>query len=120
MPDALPQRLFVYGTLAPGQPNEHRLAGLGGRWRPASVRGRLYPEGWGAALGYPGIVLDEAGPWVDGHLFESERLASTWEALDDFEGEGYRRIATTVTFRDGSTTTAFVYVLSETPCPPFS
>jgi gamma-glutamylcyclotransferase (GGCT)/AIG2-like uncharacterized protein YtfP len=30
-------RLFVYGTLAPGRPNEHVLADLGGTWEPAYV-----------------------------------------------------------------------------------
>ena len=49
------QRLFVYGTLAPGRPNEHVLAPLGGTWQPAFVRGRLHAQGWGAAPGYPAI-----------------------------------------------------------------
>lgn len=33
------ERLFVYGTLAPGKPNEHVLAGLTGDWVAASVKG---------------------------------------------------------------------------------
>ena len=43
-------RLFVYGTLAPGRPNEHILADVAGEWEPASVTGRLLEEGWGAAV----------------------------------------------------------------------
>lgn len=41
-------RLFVYGTLAPGRPNEHVLANLPGEWEPATVNGRLLQAGWGA------------------------------------------------------------------------
>jgi gamma-glutamylcyclotransferase (GGCT)/AIG2-like uncharacterized protein YtfP len=44
------ERLFVYGTLAPGRPNEHMLAEVDGEWETATVRGRLVPEGWGADL----------------------------------------------------------------------
>lgn len=54
-------RLFVYGTLAPGRPNEHVLADVEGTWEPATVKGTLLQEGWGAAAGYPGIVLDDRG-----------------------------------------------------------
>jgi gamma-glutamylcyclotransferase (GGCT)/AIG2-like uncharacterized protein YtfP len=32
-------RLFVYGTLAPGRPKEHVLEPLHGTWRAATVRG---------------------------------------------------------------------------------
>ena len=59
-------RLFVYGTLAPGQPNAHVLGDVPGTWEPARVTGTLLPEGWGAAIGYPGIVLDSRGETVPG------------------------------------------------------
>lgn len=81
-------RLFVYGTLAPRRPNAHVLADVPGTWVPATVAGRLLPEGWGAAIGYPGIVLDEHGDEVHGLVFSSERLAEHWARLDEFEGEG--------------------------------
>ena len=55
------QRLFVYGTLGPGRPNEHVLSAIGGTWEEASVNGFLMPRGWGAEMGYPGIVLDDTG-----------------------------------------------------------
>src|SRR4026208_769929 len=95
-------KLFVYGTLAPGRVNEHVLSGLRGAWAPASVRGTLHPMGWGAAVGYPGIVLDEAGGEVRGFVLSSEDLAAHWTRLDDFEGEGYRRVLTWATLEDGS------------------
>jgi len=105
------QRLFVYGTLAPGRPNEHILADLAGEWEPASITGRLLEEGWGAAVGYPGIVLDEHGTEVEGLLFSSENLAEHWTRLDEFEGPGYERVATTVKRRDGTTIEAYTYAI---------
>ena len=49
-------KLFVYGTLAPGKPNEHVLSGYSGTWVVGSVKGKLYEQGWDAALGFPGLV----------------------------------------------------------------
>jgi gamma-glutamylcyclotransferase (GGCT)/AIG2-like uncharacterized protein YtfP len=40
------ERLFVYGTLAPGRPNEHVLSEIGGTWEAAIVTGTLRQEGW--------------------------------------------------------------------------
>ena len=105
-------RLFVYGTLAPGRSNEHVLAGIPGRWEPATVTGTLFQEGWGAAAGYRGIVLDEHGSVVEGFLFTSHRLAEHWARLDRFEGEGYERVLTTARRGDGIAVDAFVYQLS--------
>jgi len=105
------ERLFVYGTLGPGRPNEHILAGIGGSWEPASVTGTLRREGWGAALGYPGIDLDERGDEVEGFIFSSDNLSSNWSTLDDFEGEAYERVLTKVKLKDGKTVEAYVYAL---------
>ncbi|MBL8741644.1 MAG: gamma-glutamylcyclotransferase, partial [Myxococcales bacterium] len=69
-------RLFVYGTLAPGRSNAYVLASLAGTWERGSVLGTLHAEGWGAAAGYPGIVLDPGGTEVDGFLFTSPDLAA--------------------------------------------
>lgn len=105
-------RLFVYGTLAPGRPNEHVLAHVPGEWEPATVTGTLLQKGWGAAVGYPGIVLDEHGGEVEGLLFSSESLAEHWARLDGFEGEGYERVLTTVKLKDGTAVDAYIYRLS--------
>jgi gamma-glutamylcyclotransferase (GGCT)/AIG2-like uncharacterized protein YtfP len=106
------QRLFVYGTLAPGRPNEHVLAEVPGTWEPATVMGTLLQEGWGAAAAYPGIVLDEHGGEVEGFLFTSESLAEHWARLDEFEGEGYERVLTPVKLKDGTAVDAYIYRLS--------
>jgi gamma-glutamylcyclotransferase (GGCT)/AIG2-like uncharacterized protein YtfP len=105
------ERLFVYGTLGPGRPNEHVLSAIGGSWEAATVRGMLRPEGWGAAVGYPGIDLDEEGGEVEGFLFSSENLPGHWAALDEFEGEAYERVLTEVKLEDGSTGDAYIYTL---------
>src|SRR5918911_1728848 len=47
--------LAVYGTLAPGRPNHHVVAPLGGEWTDGLIEGDLLPEGWAADLGYPGF-----------------------------------------------------------------
>ncbi|NTU83154.1 MAG: gamma-glutamylcyclotransferase [Chloroflexales bacterium] len=110
-------RLFVYGTLAPGRPNEHILADVPGAWEPASVTGMLLQEGWGAAVGYPGIILDAHGGEVKGFLFSSERLAEHWSRLDAFEGEGYARVLTIVKLKDGTFIDAYIYRLSGNGSP---
>ncbi|MEM7214418.1 MAG: gamma-glutamylcyclotransferase family protein [Pseudomonadota bacterium] len=85
-------RLATYGTLAPGQINHHQLAGLKGYWSKGFVRGTLIEEGWGAAHGCPGLVLDPNGPEVEVSIFESVDLPDHWERLDAFEGDGYQRV----------------------------
>jgi len=105
-------RLFIYGTLAPGRPNERVLADVDGRWEPASVRGHLHEQGWGAALGYPGIILAEDGPEVHGAVLTAGSLADQWERLDEFEGEGYTRVLTTVRLESGEHVQAQIYEVS--------
>ena len=83
------EHLFVYGSLAPGRENAHMLADVPGRWRPAFVRGKLYQEGWGAALGFPGLELDADGERVRGLVFSSDELAAHW-AREDYSAGPYR------------------------------
>ncbi len=104
-------RLAVYGTLAPGRPNHHQLSGLSGRWIEGTVRGELLQEGWGAELGYAGIVLDPDGPTVGVQLFDSPDLPDHWTRLDEFEGSGYRRTVTAVSTAEGNLL-ASIYVLA--------
>ena len=108
-------RLFVYGTLAPGRPNEHVLADVSGTWQPATVRGSLVQDGWGAAVGYPGIVLSEQGEEVGGFVFTSADLPAHWSRLDEFEGEGYVRVIAPARLASGATVDAYVYALRSTP-----
>ena len=104
-------RLFVYGTLAPGRPNAHILADVPGTWQKARVRGRLLQEGWGTQQGFPGILVDATADPVDGYVFTSDALATEWEQLDRFEGDGYQRVTAQATLEDGQNVTAYVYQL---------
>jgi gamma-glutamylcyclotransferase (GGCT)/AIG2-like uncharacterized protein YtfP len=85
-------RLATYGTLAPGKPNHHQLAGLDGRWLEGHVRGSLEHAGWAAEMGYPGIRLDFGGDAIRVSVFESPDLPLHWQRLDAFEGPAYRRV----------------------------
>ena len=108
-------RLFVYGTLAPGRPNEHVLAPVQGSWQPATMRGRLIADGWGAAAGYPGIVLDPDGEAVAGFVFESDDLQQHWARLDEFEGAGYTRVVARAEYDNGQCVDCYVYALAGQP-----
>ena len=105
------KKLFVYGTLGPGRPNEHILRNIGGSWEEASVTGTLHHEGWGAAMGYPGITLDKDSDKVEGFLFSSDKIAEHWSELDEFEGEAYERVLTKVELQNGTIVDAFIYTL---------
>jgi len=105
--------LFVYGTLAPGQPNEHILKPIRGTWRRGTVKGFLHERGWAAGQGYFGIELDRRGSEVQGQVFNSPGLVNYWETLDKFEGEDYRRVLTEVTLSNGKILKAYIYELQK-------
>lgn len=104
------ERLFVYGTLRPGHVNAYILENIGGTWLPGYVTGTFYERGWGAAADFPGIVLDDNGPRVNGYLFVSNNLGAHWSMLDEFE-EGYDRVEVVVTTAENQPITAWVYQL---------
>ena len=105
------RKLFVYGTLGPGRPNEYILKNIGGSWEEASVIGILHQEGWGSEMGYPGISLDKDGDRVEGFLFTSDKISEHWPELDEFEGNAYKRVLTTVGLQNGAVTDAYIYTL---------
>lgn len=105
-------QLFVYGTLGPGQPNEYILKEIGGTFKKASVKGKLFNKGWASEMGYPGIKLNEKIETIEGHVFYADFTEEDWQSLDDFEGEAYKRVTTTVTLTDtGDEIEVFVYEL---------
>lgn len=103
------QYLFVYGSLKRGEENAYVLENIGGDWIPATLQGRLYPEGLATTYGYPALVVDAEGDEVQGYVFSSARLPQHWQQLDDFEGEGYQRRAVQVTLTGGQQLDAYVY-----------
>jgi len=105
-------RLAVYGTLAPGEPNERQLSALAGQWHSGgAVRGRFAEHGWGAALGYPALAWSEDGPPVPVQVFVSPELPRHWSRLDAFEGEEYRRILVPVHGAGGVLVVANLYAV---------
>ncbi len=101
-------RLFVYGTLAPGRPNAHVLAGVAGEWEEGTVRGDLMERGWGATAGYPALVLRPDANEVAGFVLSSDALDGEWERLDEFEGPGYERVLAPVTLSSGAVVEAWL------------
>lgn len=106
-------RLFVYGSLQPGGPNEHVLAEMEGQWHSGSVKGVLVEKGWGSQIGCPGLILDARGSDIPGQVFSSRDLTSALSDLDQFEGEQYERVVAPVRLDSGTKVGAFVYVLRE-------
>ena len=108
------ERLFVYGTLAPGKPNHNILEDIPGHWEAATLRGKLLDEGWGSKLGCPGIVPSDEGEEVKGFVFSSELLSEHWSMLDEYEGASYRRVPVLVKTEKGNKIEAYVYALNHT------
>ena len=106
------QRLFVYGTLAPGRANHKILGSISGLWETATLRGTLLQEGWGVAMGCPGILPTEDGDEIKGFVFSSAHLVDHWPRLDEFEGEGYERVSVTVRVNGTHDVEAYVYALN--------
>ena len=101
--------LFVYGSLAPDEENEHFLKALVGRWQRAFVTGRVYSEGLRGTEGYPALDLSEVSHITEGLLFTSRQLPKLCRTLDAFEGSSYRRCIVIVRLEDGGQRRAYTY-----------
>lgn len=103
------KKLAVYGTLAPGEVNHSQIAGIQGSWSEGFVRGDLLQTGWGAEHGYPALAWRPGGPRVPARLFIAPDMARHWRRLDEFEGDGYRRILVPVEDEGGVVAVANLY-----------
>lgn len=85
-------RVFVYGTLMPGELRWPALEPFSVGWERATAGGRM----WDSGHGYPCVRFDAAGPSVPGVVvtLAADRLAEAVALLDAIEEEGslYRRI----------------------------
>jgi gamma-glutamylcyclotransferase (GGCT)/AIG2-like uncharacterized protein YtfP len=79
-------RLIVYGSLAPGEANHFRLAGLSGEWHRCQIQGHM-----GQYRGFKSFRYEPQGPEHPAWLLASADLPRFIPELDDFEGEGYER-----------------------------
>ena len=86
--------LIIYGTLAPNRANHWVIEHINGRWQKAVVRGKLENKGWGAEFGYYAFrhTSVEEQEEMKAIVFSSGHLVANWKHIDDFEGDGYRRI----------------------------
>jgi gamma-glutamylcyclotransferase (GGCT)/AIG2-like uncharacterized protein YtfP len=106
------ERLFVYGTLRPGESNEHYLTPIAGTWMNASIRGIHFPHGYGATEGYPVLTPSPQGEIIPGLILEARFSQAQWQMLDEFETDAYERVLATVTDDSGAKVSAFVYILN--------
>lgn len=89
-------RLFVYGTLRPGEVRWHHLEPfVVGDGQGATVAGELYDTG----LDYPAAVFRGDAP-IHGRVYElaADRMAPALDHLDEVEGAVrglYRRVTVT-------------------------
>ncbi|MCW0216045.1 MAG: gamma-glutamylcyclotransferase [Pseudonocardia sp.] len=87
-PGPWPPRLFVYGSLQPGERAWNRLSpALDGRPRRAELPGTLLDTGYG----YP-AMLRLPGPGVPGWVVPVREPAALLPALDAYEGPQYARV----------------------------
>jgi nicotinate-nucleotide--dimethylbenzimidazole phosphoribosyltransferase len=97
--------LFVYGSLRSVHPAHARVSPYVADIAPATAAGRLALLGGG----YPGLV-DDISARVTGELLTLRDLDAALAALDDYEGDEYRRVLRAVTLADGNPRLAWCYV----------
>jgi gamma-glutamylcyclotransferase (GGCT)/AIG2-like uncharacterized protein YtfP len=107
----LTDRLFVYGTLAPGKDAWTVLAPwVVGAAAPDAVAGRLYDTG----RGYPGATFGPGPGLVHGVVVVLARPDAALAALDRYEGDEYARI--TVRTRAGIDVATYAWTAPLTGC----
>lgn len=121
MSDLSINALFVYGTLAPNCANHHIMTPIpNGEWQAAYAFGKLLPNGFGKATGYPAFIPnDKNGERIDGFIFTSPELQNHWDRLDEFEGGGYDRIIIRAYLENGESVRVFVYALAQSEMNAF-
>jgi len=91
------QKVFVYGTLLPGEANHHIVVPYLLDARPGAVRGSLYDYG-----PYPGLVLDGEGLVAGAWLTVQDEALAPMDELEGYYGPGqdneYDRVLVTDAF----------------------
>jgi gamma-glutamylcyclotransferase (GGCT)/AIG2-like uncharacterized protein YtfP len=80
------QKLVAYGTIRPGGQNEHILKDVEGHWQPCFVRGTLREHD---LLSF--FRWDPHASRIQAMLLTAPSLINSWERLDRFEGDRYKR-----------------------------
>ncbi|MDI9356295.1 MAG: hypothetical protein QM536_04610 [Chitinophagaceae bacterium] len=111
-----PQKsIIIYGTLAPNRPNHSKIEHINGKWIKGVVKGKLVKEGWGAELGYYGFKhssIDEQEN-IEAFILFSDELVNNWTYLDEFEGDGYRRILAKFELENGEVGVGNIYAIND-------
>jgi gamma-glutamylcyclotransferase (GGCT)/AIG2-like uncharacterized protein YtfP len=112
-----PQKsIIIYGTLAPNRPNHSKIEHINGKWIKGVVKGKLVKEGWGAEMGYYGFKhssIDEQEN-IEAFMLFSDELVNNWKYLDEFEGDGYRRILAKFELENGEIGVGNIYAINDT------
>jgi gamma-glutamylcyclotransferase (GGCT)/AIG2-like uncharacterized protein YtfP len=91
------RRIFVYGTLMPGERLWPALAPFAVAWEEVTAAGST----WDTGRGYPCVRFDAGGGAVPGVLvtLDPARLTAAVDLLDEIEEEGslYRRVEVSTT-----------------------
>jgi len=109
------ERLFVYGTLVPGEKNHHLIEEVKGLWVKASCIGRVFQQTKGEHIGLPCFEPAHDGERVEGMLFTSTELGKYWAMLDKFEGSMYERRLTPIETEHGEVLEGYVYTNIDAP-----
>lgn len=111
-----PQKsIIIYGSLAPNRPNHSKIEHIKGKWIKGVVKGKLVKEGWGAELGYFGFKhasIDEQKN-IEAFILFSDELVNYWSHLDEFEGDGYRRILAKFELENGEVGVGNIYAIND-------
>jgi gamma-glutamylcyclotransferase (GGCT)/AIG2-like uncharacterized protein YtfP len=111
----LTDRLFVYGTLAPGDEAWPVLEPwVVGEPVADAVAGRLYDTG----RGYPAATFETLGSLVHGTVvtLDPARAPAALDILDRYEGHEYERIS--VRTETGLDAATYVWIAPLTGCKP--
>jgi gamma-glutamylcyclotransferase (GGCT)/AIG2-like uncharacterized protein YtfP len=112
-----PQKsIIIYGTLAPNRPNHSKIEHINGKWIKGVVKGKLVKEGWGAELGYYGFKHSsiDVQENIEAFILFSDELVNNWTYLDEFEGDGYRRILAKFELENGEVGVGNIYAINDT------
>lgn len=108
-------KLIIYGTLAPGKPNHHKISHIKGEWKAGLLKGgKLETKGWGAELGFNGFVPVSENEQTDipCYVLFSDDLHKNWDYLDEFEGSGYKRILAIYELEDKKQSIGYLYAIN--------
>ncbi|UFH52409.1 gamma-glutamylcyclotransferase [Spirosoma sp. KNUC1025] len=107
--------IIIYGSLAPNRPNHSKIEHINGKWLKGIVKGTLVNEGWGAKMGYYAFKHSHSDvpEIIDAYVLFSDKLVANWSYLDEFEGDGYKRLLAKFELETGEIGVGNIYALND-------